>query len=161
MVNPDIRLSDDPFSALIDAADDARIALVTPRILAPDGRCEDFERALITPWGLIGRRFARTRVPAADWVAGMFMCIRSHAYQAVGGFDERFFMYCEDADLCARLRLQGWRFTVCDRASVVHDAQRASHRSPRHLRWHLGSLLKLWLSTAFWRYRNLLARERK
>jgi len=161
VVNPDIRLTEDPFPSLLELMADAHLALVTPQILAPDGRREDFERALITPWGLVRRRLGATPAPtpAIDWLAGMFMVLRSSAYHAVGGFDERFFMYCEDADLCARLRLRDWRVAVCAQASVVHDAQRASHHSWRHLRWHLTSLLKFWLSSAFWRYRALLARE--
>jgi N-acetylglucosaminyl-diphospho-decaprenol L-rhamnosyltransferase len=163
VVNPDIRLAEDPFPPMLELLADLRLALVTPQILASDGRREDFERALITPWRLVQRRLlnaARASTPAIDWLAGMFMVLRSDAFRAVGGFDERFFMYCEDADLCARLRLRDARFAVCDQSSVVHDAQRASHRSWRHLRWHLISLLKFWLSSAFWRYRALLARER-
>ena len=159
VVNPDIRLAEDPFPPVLALQADARLALVTPQILAPDGKREDFERALITPWGLVQRRLNAAAASSVDWLAGMFMVLRSDAFRAVGGFDERFFMYCEDADLCARLRLDGARFAVCAQSNVVHDAQRASHRSWRHLRWHLTSLMKFWLSSAFWRYRALLARE--
>ncbi len=81
-----------------------------------------------------------------DWLAGMFLLLRREAFAAVGGFDERFHMYCEDADLCLRLQLAGWRVRLVEDVAVVHAAQRASRRSWQHLRWHLTSLLRHWFS---------------
>jgi N-acetylglucosaminyl-diphospho-decaprenol L-rhamnosyltransferase len=164
ILNPDLRLPDDPFAKLLErlnAAED--IALVAPRIVAPDGRVEDAARQLITPWRLFRRRVLRRDRSAAadfDWLAGMFFVVRSSAFRAVGGFDARYFMYCEDFDLCARLSLAGWRFLLDDRVRVVHAAQRDSHRSVRHLTWHATSLVRMWLSSAFWRYRHALGRRR-
>jgi GT2 family glycosyltransferase len=82
----------------------------------------------------------------------MFLLARSKAFAAVGGFDERFFMYCEDADLSIRLQLAGWRVRQIPDASVVHAAQRASRGSTRHVLWHVSSLSRHWASAAFWRY---------
>jgi hypothetical protein len=83
-------------------------------------------------------------------VAGMFMLLRREAFAQVGGFDERYFMYCEDFDLCARLRLAGWhvvagsvsllwmkRLLAVPKVScqaVLHDAlgQRASNAQSAH-----------------------------
>ena len=81
----------------------------------------------------------------------MCLVVNAQAWRAVQGFDERFFLYCEDYDLCARLYNAGYSLVVDDATCVVHDAQRDSHRSSRHLRWHLESLAKVWLSAAFWR----------
>jgi GT2 family glycosyltransferase len=92
-------------------------------------------------------------------MAGMFLMVRSEAYKGVGGFDERFHLYCEDFDLCARVRLLGWPIGLSDDARVVHDARRASHDSPRHLFWHVCSLIMMWSSRSWWRYRRLLRRE--
>jgi GT2 family glycosyltransferase len=85
------------------------------------------------------------------WLAGMFLLARADAFQAVGGFDERFFLYCEDYDLCARFYGAGYALASVPAASAVHDAQRDSHRAFKYLRWHVGSLLKVWTSRAFWR----------
>jgi GT2 family glycosyltransferase len=90
------------------------------------------------------------------WIAGMFMVVSSSAFHLVGGFDEGLRLYCEDFDLCARLRLAAYRLKVVDTVSATHLAQRASRRSPRHLRWHLQSLLRVWTTPVFWRYRRLL-----
>ena len=56
----------------------------------------------------------------------MFMLVRSADYMAVGGFDEGFFLYYEDVDICARLWRSGRKVVICPEAIVVHDARRAS-----------------------------------
>ena len=85
------------------------------------------------------------------WLAGMFLMVRAAAFTAVGGFDERYFLYCEDYDLSARLFNAGYPIAQVQAARAVHDAQRDSHRSLRHLKLHVVSLLKVWTSVAFWR----------
>ena len=170
VMNPDLHLIGDPFDALIDEfrtgpwADPSPkgIGMVAPYIVTADGIPEDSARSLMTPLAVVRRRLhRRSRRPSAmpHWLAGMFLVVSSDAFRTVGGFDERFFMYCEDFDLCARMRLDGWGFEVVDSTTVVHAAQRASHRSRRHLLWHLSSLVKMWTSSAFWRYRRLLISE--
>jgi len=57
-------------------------------------------------------------------------------------------MYCEDVDLCLRLRLAGWALVRVP-VKVVHAGQRNSRRKWRHLRWHVVSLLRLWRSPAY------------
>ena len=59
-------------------------------------------------------------------------------------------MYVEDADICTRLRLAGWDVQVNETVRVFHDAQRASSRKWRPLGWHWASLLRWWVSAAFW-----------
>lgn len=162
VLNPDLRLPDDPFPALLAAAGaQARPGVVAPRIVNPEGLDEDSVRANLTPWSLLRRRFdpeaGRVSVAAAGsapvffWLAGMFLLFSADAYRRIGGFDERFFLYCEDYDICARLRLAGADIALVPAARAVHAAQRDSHRSSRHLRWHLASLGRVWTSAAFWR----------
>jgi len=87
------------------------------------------------------------------WIPGLFMMFRSDAYREIGGFDERFFMYGEDFDICARTQLAGWKLQVAENLLARHDAQRASRTDAKHLYWHVTSLLKVWSSRAFWRFR--------
>lgn len=154
VLNPDLRLAIDVFAPLVAEAAPGD-ALLSPAIVESDGAPADSARQLLTPWQL-ARRALGHRQPAqpanTDWLAGMFLLLRREAFAAVGGFDERFHMYCEDADLCLRLQLAGWRIRVVEHVAVVHAAQRASRRSWQHLRWHLTSLLRHWFSLAFWRY---------
>jgi GT2 family glycosyltransferase len=61
-----------------------------------------------------------------DWVTGACMMARREAIAAVGGFDPRFFMYCEDIDICRRIRAVGWKIFYCPGASVGHYRGRSS-----------------------------------
>ena len=161
ILNPDIRLPHDPFPALL-AASGAGVGLIAPKVLEADGRVADSARALVTLPRLLVRKLHFTHPGPDDdpaWFAGMFLAVNREAFAAIGGFDEGYHMYCEDVDLCARLRLDGWELRLATEACVVHDARRASRRSLQHLAWHIASLGRLWTSTAFWRYRRLLAAE--
>jgi hypothetical protein len=157
VLNPDIRLDSDVLTPLLaQAAADS--GLLAPRILEPGKPTPEQHRRIITPLEIVTRRRPGYGLPAVpEWIPGLFMLFRSEAYRRIGGFDERFFMYGEDFDICARLRLAGWRLQIAESLRARHDAQRASHRSKRHLYWHLTSLLKVWSSAAFWRYRQLVA----
>jgi GT2 family glycosyltransferase len=79
----------------------------------------------------------------------MFMLFTRETFEAVGGFDERYYLYYEDVDICARLRMAGKEVVLCPTVQVIHDAQRQSHTSPRHLAWHLASMLRFFTSAPF------------
>ena len=137
ILNPDIRLESDVLSALL-LKTSAAAGLVTPCIREPGSDAAEPYRELLTPLELIRRRQRGHRPPTEPaWVAGMFMLIRHEAFAQVDGFDERYFMYCEDFDLCARLRLAGWKLQAEPSVTVVHLAQRASQAALRPLLWHL------------------------
>lgn len=166
IVNPDIRLTATTFPGLLKAMAGARrTAMFAPLVVGPDGQPQDSARPLPTITR-IGRRVA-TRLSGreppvepmsqAAWFAGMFLVVRHDAFAAVGGFDERFFMYGEDVALSVQLVRQGYRIQAAKGATVIHDARRATLRSFRHLRWHVGSLLRLWRWPSFYRHESRLA----
>ena len=160
IVNPDIRIISDVLTALLACAAE-RDAILAPQEVDAGGTPVDGVRGPITPLELLRRRVFKRPSPAprrGGWVKGMFMLARAQAFRQVHGFDARYFLYGEDADLCARLLLAGWRVTHVPAVTVTHAWQRASRRSWRHLRWHVTSLLRMWLSGAFWRYWMLMKR---
>jgi GT2 family glycosyltransferase len=151
IANPDIRIGSDPFPALCEALSDPAVAVVGPLVRSPAGTVEDSARRFPTVLSLARKAFAGQAGPdyrtdqgttRVDWVAGMFMLFRSAAFRGAGGFDERFFMYYEDVDICRRLRAQGLATVFEPRASVVHDARRASRRDPRLMAIHGTSALR-------------------
>ena len=75
---------------------------------------------------------AREHEPA--WVSGSCLIARRAALEAVGGFDEGFFLYEEDADLCRRLRQAGWRVVFTPAAEVRHQLGRSMSKAPRRAR---------------------------
>jgi GT2 family glycosyltransferase len=157
VVNPDILLSGDPFGALLRCMDNPLLGLVAPVVTTPTLAVENTARSLYTPRELIRQKLRpQNRGAAPDWLAGMFMLFRSDAYRAIGGFDEGYFLYIEDVDICTRLRLAGWRLAQCQHCSVIHDARKQSHRSLKYTSWHVAGMLRYWSSPSFWRYRSLL-----
>lgn len=156
LLNPDLRLPVDPFRPLLAAAQ-PRDALLAPQVRGPDGSMADSARALITPAQVLvpGEPGRRLRHGAdIDWIAGMFWLVRAEAMHALGGLDEGYRMYCEDADFCLRLQLAGWSLRVVEGVTVEHAARRASRRSPRYFAWHVASLLRHWTSAPYARYRR-------
>ncbi|RTL22464.1 MAG: glycosyltransferase family 2 protein [Burkholderiales bacterium] len=149
VVNPDIRLPSLDVARLLALMEDPTVGAVAPVVLNGVGGVEDSVRRFPTIAGLARRVLLKQRVPGyqwdrqpidVDWTAGMFVVFKREAFAAVQGFDHRrFFMYFEDVDICRRLQRAGWRVVLQPAISVIHDAQRASHRSIRHLRWHLTS----------------------
>ncbi len=152
VMNPDIRTPENPFPLLLEALEHHRAAVIAPAVLSPDGQVEDSVRHFPTPFYLTGKLFGQDdgRYPfavgdepfAVDWVGGMFMLFRADDFRRVGGFDEGFFLYYEDVDICARLWKAGRRVMACPRVRVIHDARRASRRNFRYMRWHFFSLLR-------------------
>ena len=68
-----------------------------------------------------------------DWISGASMMIRKAAFASVGGMDDRFFLYWEDADLCKRLSDQGWKTVYHPGTSVMHLCGRSSQASPESI----------------------------
>lgn len=152
VMNPDIRLPENPFPQLLAELEVLRGALVAPAMLSPDGRCEDSVRHFPTLCSLAmktigadGGRYVYSledNTFQADWVGGMFMLFRANDFRRVAGFDEGFFLYYEDVDICVRLWKTGGKVLVCPKARAIHDAQRASRRNLRYMRWHLSSMVR-------------------
>lgn len=151
VLNPDIRLERDPFSSLIGHLSDPAIGVAGPLIVNSSGKTEDSARKFPTPASLLRKALSGARgldypigeAPVfPDWIAGMFMLFRSEVFRSIGGFDEGYFLYYEDVDLCWRLRRDGHQVVLVPAARAVHDARRESHHNPRYLFWHITSLLR-------------------
>lgn len=159
VLNPDVRIDADVLTALLAHAQDDT-GMLAPRIMEPGKTQPEPHRAMLTPSEIMQRNRPGYLAPSSPaWVPGMFMLFRTVAFRQIQGFDPRYFMYGEDFDICARLQLEGWQMHVVEHIRVRHEAQRASRRQLRHLSWHFRSLMKVWCSSAFWRYRQLRARS--
>jgi len=150
IVNPDVRLSASPFHSLMQPFVTSCVGACAPRVMSLAGAVEDSVRRYPTVLRLVKRVLMGSRnidyktelATPVDWAAGMFVMFRREAFEAVGGFDERYFMYFEDVDLCRRLQQAGWVIFYHPGTSIIHDARRASHRQADHLRWHIRSAIR-------------------
>jgi N-acetylglucosaminyl-diphospho-decaprenol L-rhamnosyltransferase len=142
LINPDARIGRADLDALVAELDgDELLAVAAPRILEADGTVapslrrfprlrSTYAQALflhrILPragWTdeLVRDPDAYARPGDPDWVSGACMLVRRSALTEVGGLDEGFFLYCEDIDLCARLRDAGWGIRYVPAASARHE----------------------------------------
>jgi GT2 family glycosyltransferase len=160
VLNPDIRFYSDPFSNLINILVDESIGVAAPLVLDGCGRIEASARKYPNPFSIIAKliklnfqmQYPLTQTEIyPDWVAGMFMIFRSEVFRKINGFDERYFLYYEDVDICARLALAGKIVILSTISQITHFAQRRSHRSWQYFRWHIKSMLSFFLSKAYWR----------
>ena len=150
LLNPDCVLREDSLPALHAELDaHPACAIAGPRVLNEDGTVQGSVRgdptlltglfgrtSLLARWfpgSSIARRNVRTLAPdtgtrsdAVDWVSGACMLARRDVIEAAGGFDERYFLYWEDADLCRRLRGAGHTVRYVPSATVVHIGGRSS-----------------------------------
>lgn len=178
ILNYDVAVVPGAITALVDfLRQHPRVGIVGPRLVYPDGQlqysCRRFPRVL-TPFY---RRTPLGRTPAArrelarylmldadhrvdgpvDWLFGACLLIRREALQQIGLFDDRFFLYFEDLDLCRRSWAAGWQVWYLPSVELVHYHAQSSaegtlltaltNPSARH---HLASWLRY-----LWKYRGL------
>ena len=145
VINPDILITPDfSFDFIINSiVSNDQIAVFSPLIINENAEQEDYRRADITLVNLIKRKLG-LQEKDFDWFAGMFLCFRSSAFYELGGFDERFFMYVEDCDICMRAVKNGLKLATDENVVVEHIARRESRRNIRHMQWHVMSILRYW-----------------
>lgn len=141
-LNSDVLLEADTLGAVLEeVADDPGVGIATCRLQLPDGRLDHAcHRGIPTPFDSLAykarldRLFPRSRRLGhyrLSWLdprgthdveacSGAFLLIRRAALEAVGGWDERYWFYAEDLDLCLRVRQAGWRVRYVGSASAVH-----------------------------------------
>lgn len=155
VLNPDIKFTENPFPKLFEVMAFTDANLSVPLVVSPEGKIEDSVRRFPTLSSLcikgVGGDDGRYKISVDDppfspeWAAGMFMLFRSESFRRIRGFDESYFLYYEDVDICVRLWKAGMKLVVCPSVSVIHDARRASRRELQHMKWHAASMLKyLW-----------------
>lgn len=162
VLNPDTVVEADLLVCLRDRLlQNPRVGLAGPAIRNPDGSIYPSARSFPSLVDAIGHATVglittnnpwtrRYRNPTTiDWISGTAMALRRTAFESVGGFDERYFMYVEDVDLCWRLRNAGWSVLYVPETAVTHTIGAASERAPyRMIVEHHRSLLRFEARTA-------------
>ena len=116
------------------------VAAVAPRIVSPDGQPQQTAWRSPTPMGCLLFALTLGRVGwvqstgrdprPVGWASGCALLVRRDALEHVGGFDERFFMYAEDTDLCRRLSDAGYEIHFLPSAHVTHFSQSSTAEVP-------------------------------
>ncbi|KMV30236.1 glycosyl transferase family 2 [Photobacterium swingsii] len=80
---------------------------------------------------------------SVDWAAGSFLAFKANLYQSLGGFDEGYFMYCEDIDICFRSKKAGFPVVYYPEVRALHLAKHANRSLfSMHLYWHVSSVIR-------------------
>lgn len=159
IVNPDIEIKEDVFSAILSYMEKEPAAgMVIPRIVDQNGALQAVYRKYPTVWDMFIRMFLKSRfkkrqakhtlqdkdyskpfeVPFAQ---GCFLVIRTELFKALGGFDDRYFMYLEDADLCRQVN-ETSRVMYYPGAAVAHAWEKGSHKSRKLMKIHIQSMIR-------------------
>ena len=149
IMNSDMTVAPDVFVVLRDYMDcHPDVGIITPKILNPDGTIQGLNKRYPTIWDLFMRRFVPNRLQKmfknrmdyyemrdigydreceVPFLSGAFMFCRSNVLKQQGGFDPRYFLYFEDADLCRRIQ-QTHRTVYYPMTAVTHYWQRSAHK---------------------------------
>ena len=172
VLNPDILVMENAIDNLLKAAEDKLIGIAVPKLLNVDGSQQHSLRrfyspstllAVRTPWkrwfpkGKTMRKYLmhdidKTQRYNVDWAIGAAMLVPRRFVGDTKIFDERYFLYFEDVDLCARSHIAGLRVEYVPEASFVHAHRRSSAKNilGKTSRCHVKSLAHFW-----WKHKSL------
>lgn len=161
IINPDIYFDRGVIEKLIDFMEQTTdCGFVMPKVLYPTGETQYLCKLLPTPWDLLGRRFISwnsfnskrntkyelrftgyENIMDVPSLSGCFMFLRVDVLKKTGGFDERYFMYAEDLDLCRRIG-EISRTVFYPKVSIYHKYDKGSYRRRKLLKYHIFSVIK-------------------
>ena len=167
ILNPDIQLTEDTLSDLADWMEaHPEAVMARPSLCFPDGKPQQLplRRCAVRPmvyrqlpalkfWKKYNDHYLMldedlSHPVEIEFCTGSFAGVRTRAFRAVGGFDENYFMYVEDADLTQKMRTQGKVYLV-PQYTAVHAWHRAAHRSLKPALWQTGNLLRYFRKWGF------------
>ena len=157
IVNPDIILKEDAFSALISFMEKNDNGMSIPKLLNEQGELQDAYRRELTVIDMYLRMFTKkafqkrkdyhsmkdqdyTRAFQVPFGQGSFLVIKTELWKQIHGFDDSYFMYLEDADLCRRVN-QVSQLLYCPDATVIHKWEKASHKNKKLFKIHTKSMV--------------------
>ncbi len=175
IINPDNRLEPNAVEVMtkfLQANPD--VGLVGPQLIFPNGTIRDSYRTFPEPLDIIIKRTPLRKIfknrmirylqwdqdpnvtRDVDWLCGACLCMKRMLFEELGGFDERFFLFFEDCDLCRRVWEKNLRVTYLPEAKAHDNEQRLSAGgvfsffTKKTVRIHVASAVKY-----FWKWRNM------
>lgn len=165
-INPDIYFDSEGIkNFLLWFYENRDISLTVPKVLFPDGTIQHTVRNIPTILTLLKRRlnikglfdeFVKkdefrdiefNEISEIPFAHGCFFAFKTDVYEKLKGFDERFFMYMEDIDICIRAKKFG-KTVINPHFKIYHEFRKGSSKNLKLLQYHIASALKF-----FWKYR--------
>jgi N-acetylglucosaminyl-diphospho-decaprenol L-rhamnosyltransferase len=122
LLNPDAEIDIGSVRTLIKTMEQyPQAGIVAPQVWLPDGRAQQsYKEAFFEPMSKNVPYLVPDGVCSSKWLTGSCLLVRTHAYRQIGGFDEAFFLYYEDDDLCLRMHHAGWECLLQPMARAIH-----------------------------------------
>lgn len=148
LANPDTQFSPGALQQLLKVLENfPQVGAVGPLLSPGKGRWQVSFGQKVNLWGEFSQKFWRNiiyssqlgrwkEVKEVGWISAACLLARREALTAVQGFDEQFFIYFEDIDLCYRLRREGWRIMLCPKARVYHWGGTSTSQKNLWSRYH-------------------------
>ena len=165
ILNPDVTFSSDVILALItELSKSTDVSFITPKVLFPNKENQYVCRKHPTFFNLINRKskflknqtikneyrnqdLERSFYP--EFIHGCFMLFKTADFKYLGGFDERYFLYMEDADICRRIDKIEKKILFFPNVEITHQLQKGSSKSMKLFIYHLSSAIKYFLKWGF------------
>lgn len=131
LLNPDATIDADAVDRLVRQVQQDPMTLAAPTVLTEDGSIWSEQVDLVLDRGRMRatrKRSTGDAGPVVEWLSGACLMISEQLWELVGGFDEDYFLYWEDVDLCHRVQQVGGRLEVVAGATAVH-AEGATQRT--------------------------------
>lgn len=129
-LNPDTEIRFSSLGDLTEALEENDVAIAAPLLILPDGSTQPWNAGNeITFWSVLKnnlrlssgkKNWTKNEKKTVDWVSGAAFAIKKTVFDNIGGFDENYFMYFEDVDLCRRLRMSGKQILLLPKLKVLH-----------------------------------------
>ncbi len=162
VLNPDVTFTSDIITKLIQKIDeDEKLVLISPKVLFPNGKDQYTSRRYPTLSELIIRRlpFFNALFPYViekgeyrnrdlsqsfhpDFMHGCFLLFKTEAFVKLKGFDERYFLYMEDVDICKKLDAQGLKKLYYPEVKIVHVLKKRSIKNFKLFTFHTISVFQ-------------------
>jgi len=154
-LNPDTIINEDIFIPIINKfKKNPKIAIISPSLVLPNGSEQ--------PWA-----YGKNQKGEIIWVSGAALAIRKEIFKKISGFDENFFAYFEDKDLCLRVKKLGYKIVILPNIKVIHfggkslksqwKRKKFYYQSQNYFwRKHYGLIISLILRLIRWPYKILI-----
>lgn len=165
ILNPDVIFTSDVIPTLIKELSSLNdVSFITPKVIYPNKETQYVCRKHPTFYGLINRKLKLSKAQlikneyrnqniekpfCPEFIHGCFMLFKTEDFKAVNGFDERYFLYMEDADLCRKVQILGKKILYFPKKTIIHQHQKGSSKKIKLFFHHFSSAIKYFLKWGF------------
>ena len=164
VMNPDVRIIGN-VSILVDFLKSHRkVVAIAPQIIGHDGQIQDSCRKFPTPWRFFVRQLHRkfkgeelvmnegydySKIQTVDWVPGAFIMMKREVFEIFDGFDDNYFLYFEDVDLCTRIWKAGYQVVYHPMVQIEYEGSRSARKSMKYAKIFMQSQLRYWKKNGY------------